>query len=85
MPVRYTPPRAEDLLPVPGVRLGTAAAKIKRWERDDVLSNYDPTSNSMIKAKPGSIADRALVDPDHKDFAPRLFQQASGATPKRSR
>src|SRR6185369_1983083 len=37
MPVRYTPPRAEDLLPVPGVRLGTAAAKIKRWERDDVL------------------------------------------------
>ena len=37
MPVRYTPPRPEDLLPVPGVRLGTAAAKIKNWVRDDVL------------------------------------------------
>jgi len=37
MPVRYTPPRPEDLLPVPGVRLGTAAAKIKNWTRDDVL------------------------------------------------
>ncbi|HEX9302045.1 MAG TPA: bifunctional glutamate N-acetyltransferase/amino-acid acetyltransferase ArgJ [Casimicrobiaceae bacterium] len=37
MPVRYTPPHPEDLLPVPGVRLGTAAAKIKNWSRDDVL------------------------------------------------
>jgi glutamate N-acetyltransferase/amino-acid N-acetyltransferase len=37
MPVRYTPPRPEDLLPIPGVRLGTAAAKIKNWQRDDVL------------------------------------------------
>ena len=37
MPVRYTPPRPEDLLPVPGVVLGTAAAKIKNWQRDDVL------------------------------------------------
>ena len=26
-----------------------------RWERDNVLSNYDPISNSMIQAKPGSI------------------------------
>jgi glutamate N-acetyltransferase/amino-acid N-acetyltransferase len=37
MPVRYTPPAAGDLLPVPGVALGTAAAKIKNWSRDDVL------------------------------------------------
>jgi len=37
MPVRYTPPTPEQLLPVPGVTLGTAAAKIKNWERDDVL------------------------------------------------
>ena len=37
MPVRYTPPRPEDLMPVPGVRLGTAAAKIKNWQRDDVV------------------------------------------------
>jgi glutamate N-acetyltransferase / amino-acid N-acetyltransferase len=37
MPVRYSPPRPEDLLPVPGVALGTAAARIKSWQRDDVL------------------------------------------------
>jgi glutamate N-acetyltransferase / amino-acid N-acetyltransferase len=37
MPVRYTPPRPEDLLPVPGVTLGTAAAKIKNRTRDDLL------------------------------------------------
>jgi len=37
MPVRYAPPRPDDLLPVPGVRLGTAAAKIKSWSRDDLL------------------------------------------------
>jgi hypothetical protein len=43
-----------------------------RWERDNVLSNYDPVSNSMILAKSGSLYDRALVNPDHRDFAPRL-------------
>lgn len=37
MPVGYTPPTAADLLPVPGVVLGTAAARIKDWQRDDVL------------------------------------------------
>ena len=37
MPVRYAPPRPDELLPVRGVALGTAAAKIKQWERDDLL------------------------------------------------
>jgi len=37
MPVRYTPPKPSDLVPVPGVVLGTAAAKIKNWQRDDLL------------------------------------------------
>jgi glutamate N-acetyltransferase/amino-acid N-acetyltransferase len=37
MPVRYTPPTPDQLLPVPGVTLGAAAAKIKSWDRDDVL------------------------------------------------
>ena len=37
MPVRYTPPTPESLMPVPGIALGTAAAKIKRWERDDLV------------------------------------------------
>ena len=30
-------PRPKSLLPVPGVALGIAAARIKNWERDDVL------------------------------------------------
>ena len=47
MPVRYTPPRREDLLPVPGVKLGTAAARIKNWQRDDVL---------LVAFDPGTVA-----------------------------
>jgi hypothetical protein len=43
-----------------------------RWERDNQLSNYDPVSNSLLKAKDGSIYDRALVDPDRNNFAPRI-------------
>ena len=37
MPVNYTPPSPGQLLPVPGVALGTAHAGIKSWQRDDLL------------------------------------------------
>ena len=37
MPVNYTPPTPEQLLPVAGAALGTAAARIKNWSRDDLL------------------------------------------------
>ena len=37
MPVNYTPPTPEQLLPVVGVELGTAAAGIKKWTRDDIV------------------------------------------------
>src|SRR5450755_2322822 len=47
MPVNYTPPTPEQLLPVRGITLGTAAAAIKRWTRDDVL---------LVKLSPGSHA-----------------------------
>ena len=47
MPVRYTPPRPEDLLPVAGMTLGTAAAKIKNWQRDDVV---------LVLFEPGTVA-----------------------------
>jgi glutamate N-acetyltransferase/amino-acid N-acetyltransferase len=47
MPVNYTPSAAESLLPIPGIRLGTAAARIKNWERDDVV---------LIDAAPGTVA-----------------------------
>jgi hypothetical protein len=42
------------------------------WEQDNVLSNFDPDANLMIIAKDGSIYDRALIDPDRNNFAPRL-------------
>lgn len=37
MPVRYTSPTPESLLPVPGIALGATAARIKKWDRNDVL------------------------------------------------
>jgi hypothetical protein len=43
-----------------------------QWERDNRLSNFDPASNSIIVAKSGSISDRAQVNPDRNNFAPRL-------------
>jgi Carboxypeptidase regulatory-like domain/TonB-dependent Receptor Plug Domain/TonB dependent receptor len=42
------------------------------WERDNILSNFDPQTNSMILAKDGSLYDRALIDPDRNNFGPRL-------------
>src|SRR5882672_722072 len=47
MPVNYTPPTANSLFAVPGLVLGTAAARIKSWERDDLL---------LVVADPGSTA-----------------------------
>ncbi len=52
-----------------------------RWERDNNLTNYDPTTNSLIHAKNGSIYDRTLVNPDRGNFAPRVGL-AYSITPK---
>lgn len=52
-----------------------------RWERDNILTNFDPATNSLIKAKYGSIYDRSLVDPDRNNFAPRIGL-AYSLTPK---
>jgi hypothetical protein len=41
-------------------------------ERDNILSNYDPVAKKMIIAKDGSLYDRALVNPDRNNFAPRI-------------
>ncbi len=43
-----------------------------QWEKDNYLTNFDPATNTLIKAASGSIADRALVSPDKNNFAPRL-------------
>jgi glutamate N-acetyltransferase / amino-acid N-acetyltransferase len=47
MPVNYAPPTVDSLLPVPGISLGTAAGRIKNWDRDDVV---------LVVAAPGSVA-----------------------------
>jgi len=41
-------------------------------DRDNNWSNFDPATRTMIKAKSGSLYDRALVDPNYKDFGPRI-------------
>ena len=42
------------------------------WERNNILSNFDPATNRMVLASGGSIADRALIDPDRNNLGPRL-------------
>ena len=42
------------------------------YERDNNYSNFDPSTNSMIKATSGSLFQRGLVHPDYKDYGPRL-------------
>jgi hypothetical protein len=42
------------------------------WERDNVLTNFNPSTLTMVAAKDGSISDRALVNPDRNNFGPRL-------------
>src|SRR5262249_55257547 len=42
------------------------------YEKDNRLTNFDPTSVSMLAATDDGIAGRALVNPDRNDFAPRL-------------
>jgi len=51
------------------------------WERDNNWSNFDPTTDTMVRATNGSLYDRTLVHPDYKDFGPRLGL-AYSVTPK---
>src|SRR5215469_1588941 len=43
-----------------------------QYEANNHLSNFDPATNSLILAKGGSLYDRALVNPDPLNFAPRF-------------
>jgi hypothetical protein len=43
-----------------------------QWERDNNLTNFDPATGTLLQASDGSIADRALVNPDRNNVAPRL-------------
>ncbi len=43
-----------------------------QWEAGNNLTNFDPETNTLIQARDGSIYDRALVNPDRNNFAPRV-------------
>ena len=43
-----------------------------QWESNNLLSNFDPGSASLITASGGSLFNRALVHTPKLDFAPRL-------------
>ena len=43
-----------------------------QWESNNLLSNFDPGSASLIPASGGSLYNRALVHTPKLDFAPRL-------------
>ena len=42
-----------------------------QYEANNRISNFDPVSKTMVLAKNGSMADRALVNPDPYNFGPR--------------
>ncbi len=42
-----------------------------QYERDNKLSNFDPVTQTLIFASPGSLYSQSLVHPDTKDWAPR--------------
>lgn len=43
-----------------------------QWEADNFLTNFDPATETLLQATDGSVADRALVNPDRNNFAPRI-------------
>jgi hypothetical protein len=43
-----------------------------QWERDNRLGNFDPRTNTLVQAKAGGLFDRALVNPDRNNWAPRI-------------
>ncbi len=43
-----------------------------QYVSDNHLANFDPLNNSLIFASPGSLYNRALVHPDHNNWAPRV-------------
>lgn len=41
-------------------------------EENNVLSNFNPATRSMVLAKDGSLKDRSTINPDTNNFGPRL-------------
>lgn len=41
-------------------------------ERNNLWANFIPSAGAFVTAKDGSLFDRALIDPDYNNFAPRI-------------
>lgn len=42
------------------------------WEQKNLLTNFDPSTATLLQAKSGGIYDRSLVHPDLNDWGPRI-------------
>ena len=81
MAVNLTPAEAADLLPVPGFALGAAAARIKSWERDDVVLIVADEgthaggvfTRNRFSAAPVEVARRHLVAQSEQQLAFRAL------------
>ncbi len=52
-----------------------------QWERDNILTNFDPATRTLVPSKSGSLFERSRVNPDRNNFAPR-FGMAYNLTKK---
>jgi hypothetical protein len=42
------------------------------WEKDNILSNFDPERRVMVPAQDGSLEERTTIEPDRNNFGPRV-------------
>jgi hypothetical protein len=42
------------------------------WDRDNYWSNFDPTTDTLVRATNGGLYNRSLAHPDYTDWGPRL-------------
>ncbi len=55
------------------VNLGLRYEYATPWvEKDNILSNFDPATRTMVAAQDGSLQERSTLKPDRNNFGPRL-------------
>ena len=55
------------------VNLGLRYEYATPWvEQDNILSNFDPATRSMVMARDGSVEERSTIKPDRNNFGPRV-------------
>ncbi len=55
------------------LNLGVRYEYATPWvERDNILSNFDPDTRTMVFARDGSLEERSTLQPDRNNFGPRL-------------